>query len=155
MTSRPAQHGSPRAVRASVTVLAAALVMLVLGNGDSSAAGWPTPLSVGSAATSDAQGLPTAPGDVTASCTATLGSPEIDVAWAPAPVASDYLVWESYNGGTFAVVATVTSPAWSTNPGVAVGTYQFEVQTQVGQNWLSADSSPASNTVEDVFPFCL
>lgn len=128
---------------------------LVFGARPVSASTWAVMLGADSAASAQAKGLPTAPASVTASCSSTLGDAQIDLTWSSSPTASGYLVWQSYNGAAYELEGSVTSPTWSTSPGLAAGTYQFEVQATIGANWVSAASSSTSNMVEDILPFCL
>jgi hypothetical protein len=122
-----------------------ALAVLSLSVADVAyASTWTVQLRTGSSTEAQAQALPATPAGVTAACATPASNKQITVAWsAPAGPATDFVVLQSYNGGTYGSVSTLSGTTWTSGAGLAAGTYAYEVETQLGSNWASGASSPS------------
>lgn len=89
-----------------------------------------------------AEGAPSAPTGVTATCTSGLSN-TVKVSWSAVGQATTYSVYESTTSSIsgFASVATgVVGTSW-TSPALASGNYWFEITDYIGTNWISPNSS--------------
>jgi hypothetical protein len=128
-----------------------AVVLLSLSVADVAyASNWTVVVRAGSSAEAQAQALPAAPTAVTSACTTPASNKQITVAWSSVSNATDFEVWQSFNSGTYMSIGTLTGTAWTSGTGLAAGTYTYEVETLVGSNWASGQSSPtAARTIKN------
>jgi hypothetical protein len=120
----------------------ASLSLAFAGVADAST--WTTPLQSGSAGEAQAQTLPAAPTGVTSACVTPTSNRQITLTWNTVAHATKYTVWQSFKSGAYTSVATVTTTTWTSSTGLAVGTYSYEIKTQIGNNWIGALSSPST-----------
>ncbi len=128
------------------TRLTAITTLVVLSLSVSSvayASTWTVTLHASSHAEAHAQPSPAAPTGVTAMCVAPASKKEVSVTWGAVSNASEFEVLQSLNGGSYGSVTTLTATAW-TSGALATGTYNYEVETQIGTNWASSPSSPSA-----------
>ena len=85
-----------------------------------------------------AQSLPAAPMP-TSSCAAPASSKKVTVTWAAVAHATGYAIYQSNTtaNGTYTLQTTVTVLTW-TSAALATGNYWYEVVTNIGTNWASA-----------------
>jgi hypothetical protein len=132
-----------------IAILTLALLSLSVA-GVAYASNWTVALRAGSSAGAQAQALPAAPTAVTSACTTPASSKQITVTWSSVSRATEFELWQSFNSGSYSSVSTLTGTAWTSSTGLAAGTYSYEVETQVGTNWVSGLSGPtATRTIKN------
>jgi hypothetical protein len=127
-----------------LTAITTLVVLSLSVAGVAYASTWTVALHASSHAEAHAQASPAAPTGVTATCVAPASKKEVSVTWSAVSHASEFEVLQSLNGGSYGLVTTLTATAWSSGAGLATGTYNYEVETQIGTNWASSPSSPSA-----------
>jgi hypothetical protein len=113
---------------------------------------WTISLHTGSK--SEAQSLTLQPpSGVTSACVTPVSKKEVTVTWGSVSHASEFEVWQSFKGGTYTAVTTLTGTSWTSST-LTSGTYSYEVETEVGTNWVSSKSSPSATRTINTSPGC-
>jgi hypothetical protein len=78
----------------------------------------------------------------TSACASPASGKKVAVTWAAITHASGYAIYQSNTTatGTYTLQTTVTTLTW-TGAALATGSYWYEVVTNIGNNWASANSS--------------
>lgn len=122
--------------------LAIAVGILTASSPVQASTDWLARLFTGSTGEASAGAAPGTPGGVGAACVSAKGT-SIEVSWNAVSHATSYAVLESSGkSGSYTVVATVTTTAWTST--FANGSYRFEVESYAGAEWASAASGPTT-----------
>lgn len=128
------------------TVVAASLSAVLLGS--AFASNWTIQAASGSHGEAQAAGGPAGPSGLLAGCGSTKGT--IGLVWTLVAHASSYVILDSTTAasGPYTTLASgVSLSAYQTGVMTSNRNYWFEVEAQVGSNWVGAKSA-ASNEVK-------